>query len=300
MNSDDEDDYLYGGRAEEPEAKRQKTHELTKEQQPVEPTKEPMEVEDEEEESESDSDVEFVINTGQKVAAPSSSVGQYSQKEEAKEAPAAAQPATGATKTQLAAAATTTSAEKPAPLDINAVAEHNGVPLTQVVLENLEEKPWRKPGADVTDYFNYGFDEFTWTAYCSKQDNLREDFAPQKVMSQMMGMPMDMPMFPPPGMGFNAPNGMPNGMAQMMMGMMNMPQGQQGSPPPPPPPPPPPTQNAPPPPEKERDLRERMRERDRGDRDHDRSDRSDRSDRHRRHHDRDDRQDRRERAPRRR
>ena len=38
-------------------------------------------------------------------------------------------------------------------------------------------------GADVTDYFNYGFDEFTWTAYCSKQTNLRNEFNPAKVMA---------------------------------------------------------------------------------------------------------------------
>jgi hypothetical protein len=37
-------------------------------------------------------------------------------------------------------------------------------------------------GADVTDYFNYGFDEFTWTAYCSKQTNLRNEFNPAKIM----------------------------------------------------------------------------------------------------------------------
>ena len=38
-------------------------------------------------------------------------------------------------------------------------------------------------GSDVTDYFNYGFDEFTWTAYCSKQNNLRNEFNPSKVMA---------------------------------------------------------------------------------------------------------------------
>jgi len=27
---------------------------------------------------------------------------------------------------------------------------------------NLFDKPWRKPGADVSDYFNYGFNEDTW------------------------------------------------------------------------------------------------------------------------------------------
>jgi len=59
------------------------------------------------------------------------------------------------------------------------------------------DKPWRKPGADVTDYFNYGFDEFTWTAYCQKQEGLREEFSPQKMMEQMMMMSgMGMGMMP--------------------------------------------------------------------------------------------------------
>ncbi|KAI7908271.1 Fip1 motif-domain-containing protein, partial [Cokeromyces recurvatus] len=38
-----------------------------------------------------------------------------------------------------------------------------------------EDKPWRKPGADITDYFNYGFNEITWRAYCAKQKMLREN-----------------------------------------------------------------------------------------------------------------------------
>lgn len=29
-------------------------------------------------------------------------------------------------------------------------------------IESLEEKPWRKPGIDISDYFNYGFDESSW------------------------------------------------------------------------------------------------------------------------------------------
>jgi len=40
-------------------------------------------------------------------------------------------------------------------------------------MESLEEKPWRKPGADITDYFNYGFSEDTWAAYCNRQRRLR-------------------------------------------------------------------------------------------------------------------------------
>jgi hypothetical protein len=38
-------------------------------------------------------------------------------------------------------------------------------------------------GADASDYFNYGFDEFTWAAYCTKQTNIRKDFNPGNVMA---------------------------------------------------------------------------------------------------------------------
>lgn len=41
-------------------------------------------------------------------------------------------------------------------------------------------KPWRLPGSDQTDYFNYGFDEFTWTTYCLRQKNMASTIADQK------------------------------------------------------------------------------------------------------------------------
>lgn len=85
-------------------------------------------------------------------------------------------------------------------LDINGVPTYNGEPITKIGMESEllpADKPWRKPGADVTDYFNYGFDEFTWTAYCAKQEGLREEFSPQKMMEQMMMMSgMGMGMMP--------------------------------------------------------------------------------------------------------
>ncbi|KAK9870392.1 hypothetical protein WA026_007961 [Henosepilachna vigintioctopunctata] len=49
----------------------------------------------------------------------------------------------------------------------------NGVPAADYNLDSLEEKPWRKPGADITDYFNYGFNEDTWKAYCERQKRIR-------------------------------------------------------------------------------------------------------------------------------
>nr|XP_012776202.1 pre-mRNA 3'-end-processing factor FIP1 isoform X1 [Maylandia zebra] len=39
-------------------------------------------------------------------------------------------------------------------------------------VEFLEKKPWRKAGANISDYFNYGFDEESWNAYCRKQAKL--------------------------------------------------------------------------------------------------------------------------------
>lgn len=60
-------------------------------------------------------------------------------------------------------------------VDIEAVGSINGIPAYDFDLETLQsdEKPWRKPGADITDYFNYGFNEDTWQQYCEKQRRLR-------------------------------------------------------------------------------------------------------------------------------
>lgn len=81
-------------------------------------------------------------------------------------------------------------------------------------------KPWRLPGTDQSDYFNYGFDEFTWALYCGKQKEMRDGIAAQKeetrqfhtMMSGMPGMPPmpPMPGFGPPGQGHGPqPGGMP-------------------------------------------------------------------------------------------
>lgn len=58
-------------------------------------------------------------------------------------------------------------------VDLEAPGSINGVPVLEVDVETFEEKPWRKPGADLSDYFNYGFNEDTWKAYCDKQKRLR-------------------------------------------------------------------------------------------------------------------------------
>ncbi|KAH6937392.1 hypothetical protein HPB50_027536 [Hyalomma asiaticum] len=60
-------------------------------------------------------------------------------------------------------------------LDIDEVALINGTSIYEFNIESLEDKPWRKPGADITDYFNYGFNEDTWKIYCDRQRKLRSD-----------------------------------------------------------------------------------------------------------------------------
>ena len=59
-------------------------------------------------------------------------------------------------------------------IDVNAVGNINGVPIYDYDIDTMcEEKPWRIPGADMTDYFNYGFNEESWKAYCDKQRGVR-------------------------------------------------------------------------------------------------------------------------------
>jgi pre-mRNA 3'-end-processing factor FIP1 len=37
------------------------------------------------------------------------------------------------------------------------------------------EKGWKKPGAHLADWFNYGFDETTWRTYVMKQKRLHKE-----------------------------------------------------------------------------------------------------------------------------
>lgn len=55
----------------------------------------------------------------------------------------------------------------------------------------MEDKPWRKPGADITDYFNYGFNEDTWRAYCERQKRMRVHESGVGLMTPMnsIGLP---------------------------------------------------------------------------------------------------------------
>ena len=84
-----------------------------------------------------------------------------------------------------------------------------------------DEKAWRRPGTDMSDYFNYGFDEFTWASYCLKQSTLRQEISEsKKQMEDMQGF-LGMPGGATAGMGAMAGGAeFPPDMMQIMNQMM--------------------------------------------------------------------------------
>lgn len=162
---------------------------------------------DEDGESDEESDVEFIL-------APREASKPIAEASKSAETAAGVTPAVQSTsQTQDTAPASVPTEDLPparGSLDIEAVGTLNGQPISQFPPSSFEDKPWRRPGVDLSDYFNYGFDEFTWMAYCSRQDKLRAHFTPSQVMqtmpmggmpNPMMGMmpPFMMPMMFPPG-----------------------------------------------------------------------------------------------------
>lgn len=76
---------------------------------------------------------------------------------------------------------------------MDGVGEVNGVPLFEYDVD-AHDKPWKLPGtkitifvlrlyhnflyivgADITDYFNYGFTEETWKLYCERQRQMKSE-----------------------------------------------------------------------------------------------------------------------------
>jgi pre-mRNA 3'-end-processing factor FIP1 len=94
---------------------------------------------------------------------------------------------------------------KTSTIDVNAdpIYPPVGKPVSQIDIDaDLAEstKPWRLPGADQSDYFNYGFDEFTWEMYRQRQDNMASTLANQKAETAQFQQ-MFMPGMPQPGGG---------------------------------------------------------------------------------------------------
>jgi len=118
-------------------------------------------------------------------------------------------------------------------VDGNPVYPPQGKEILQVDIDAdlaEEQKIWRKPGEDQSDYFNYGFDEFTWELYRQRQVTMANTLQQQKndmvQMQQMMGPMPGMPSMPGPGQG-NAPAGAPSGPGGGAIGPGGMNEAQQ-------------------------------------------------------------------------
>ncbi|ORY02048.1 Fip1 motif-domain-containing protein [Clohesyomyces aquaticus] len=88
-------------------------------------------------------------------------------------------------------------------IDVNAdpVYPPAGKTVSQIDMDaDLAEssKPWRLPGADQSDYFNYGFDEFTWEMYRQRQASVTTALQAQKAETAQFQQ-MFMPGMPAPG-----------------------------------------------------------------------------------------------------
>lgn len=123
-------------------------------------------------------------------------------------------------------------------IDVNAnpILPMTGKPLLSTDMDNdfpADDKPWRRPGSDISDYFNYGFDEFTWASYVLKQQEVRREVGEQKKQLDDMQafMSMGLPPMPggppPPGPAASGPPpgmppmpGMPEMSPDIMQGML--------------------------------------------------------------------------------
>lgn len=45
---------------------------------------------------------------------------------------------------------------------------HDFRTIFDVDIDSFEEKPWKYPGADTSDFFNFGFNEDSWKDYCKQ------------------------------------------------------------------------------------------------------------------------------------
>ena len=91
-------------------------------------------------------------------------------------------------------------------LDPNVTPDINGKPIFDVNPSEYNDRPWLKPGANIADYFNFGFNEETWNQYAEKQRLLRLEYPYQAEVNQVImnelrekhvgkdtGMPIIMP-----------------------------------------------------------------------------------------------------------
>ncbi|KAF7307263.1 Fip1 domain-containing protein [Mycena indigotica] len=59
-------------------------------------------------------------------------------------------------------------------IDPTVMGTTDGRAIIDVDLSAMTDKAWRRPGSDISDWFNYGFDELSWEAYCYRRRDLGE------------------------------------------------------------------------------------------------------------------------------
>ncbi|KAH8728684.1 Fip1 motif-domain-containing protein, partial [Phaeosphaeriaceae sp. PMI808] len=234
---EDEDDDLYSAS----ETKADNTNQI-KDENDGSSSDEPMDEgadsgddddDNDDDEEDSDSDIDIIIDKPQ--AAPKPATIQQAPESKAikieappQSTPTPSQPSqplpTGIVPQLSAIPGTSFPALRTSTIDVNdnPVYPPQGKPLLQVDMDAdlaEEQKIWRRPGEDQSDYFNYGFDEFTWETYRQRQMSMAGTIEQQKndmvQMQQMMGGGMPgMPSMPGPGpVQNNAPGGVPTGPA---------------------------------------------------------------------------------------
>lgn len=222
-SSGDEDDKFLYGSDEEPRPvetnKRSQENEVEESDKRAKPNEaannqdsessESEESESEASESDSDSDVEFIISTGadttrlDSVSAPASQASGATQASGISVATAPQEEPTpaqenGAVPAQTVAPEQTTAGEST--VDLNVEGTYEGEPVTSLDPEVLKEKPWRQPGANLSDYFNYGFNEYTWMEYLNKQEKLKQEYNPHKILMGLMTLQQNGKLSGPTGM----------------------------------------------------------------------------------------------------
>ncbi|KAH9950942.1 hypothetical protein B0H21DRAFT_720495, partial [Amylocystis lapponica] len=67
-------------------------------------------------------------------------------------------------------------------IDPTATGMLDGRSIFEVDMNALADKSWRRPGSDLSDWFNYGFDEISWEAYCYRRREIGD-------LANFAGMP---------------------------------------------------------------------------------------------------------------
>eukprot|EP00042_Codosiga_hollandica_P051525 m.633420 g.633420 ORF g.633420 m.633420 type:complete len:473 (+) comp58300_c0_seq3:41-1459(+) len=98
-----------------------------------------------------------------------------------------------------------------AKIDLRVEGNINGVPIYDASMDQFADKPWLKAGADLTDYFNYGFDETTWKEYQEKQRQIRSELQQRALILQHQAPGTRAVMPPAPARGHHVMGGMTDG-----------------------------------------------------------------------------------------